>query len=79
MMIGPGTGVAPFRSYILDECHDDVEGGAKNGESSRLLLFFGSRNRDKDYFFESEYKCLMKSGSILKVITAFSRDQDKKM
>ncbi|CAG0893037.1 unnamed protein product [Darwinula stevensoni] len=79
VMIGPGTGVAPFHSYILDEFHDDAKRHAKNGEPGRLLLFFGSRNRDKDYFFQPEYEHMMKSSPMLKVITAFSRDQDQKI
>jgi len=66
VMVGPGTGVAPFRSFIADE---EKESGRNK------LLFFGCRNKNADFFFEQEWKDHDK----LEVITAFSRDQEDKV
>lgn len=72
IMIGPGTGVAPFRNYIY-ECV------AKNiADYSKLILFFGCRNARKDFHCKDDFTGLNGSGKI-KLICAFSRDQDKKV
>jgi len=68
VMVGPGTGVAPFRSYICDQ---------HSRQSSRpLVLFFGCRNKEGDFFFSSEYPQL---GNNVELVTAFSRDQEDKI
>ncbi|KAH9904122.1 riboflavin synthase domain-like protein [Xylariomycetidae sp. FL2044] len=64
--VAPGTGVAPVRALALDR--DLVR------QRGDLLLFFGGRNRKADFHFESQWKSLG-----VKVITAFSRDQEKKI
>jgi sulfite reductase alpha subunit-like flavoprotein len=64
-MVGPGTGVAPFRSYI-----NDIRQPLDN-----LVLFFGCRNREGDFHFKDEWD----SKKDLKLFTAFSRDQPHKM
>ncbi|KAK2144296.1 hypothetical protein LSH36_770g01014 [Paralvinella palmiformis] len=69
IMVGPGTGVAPFRSYIADRVKDENGGN---------VLFFGCRNRAKDYFFQSEWQEYEKA-NLLQVYPAFSRDQAKKI
>merc|ERR1719295_1135288 len=46
VMVGPGTGVAPFRSFLLQN----------PPEQRNCLLYFGSRNREADFFFESDWK-----------------------
>lgn len=71
-MVGPGTGVAPFRSYVQQLS------AAKVATASNLLLFFGCRNMDADFHFRSEWEELVKDGSV-KLVTAFSRDQPDKM
>jgi len=63
LMVGPGTGVAPFRSFSLAASKDQ-----------RRVLFFGCRNKDADFFFEKEWE---KAG--VEVVTAFSRDQEDKV
>ena len=71
ILIGPGTGVAPFRSVLLDKSalHDDL---------SDCALFFGCRNREKDYHCRSDFEYL--SGrKHLRVVCAFSRDQERKV
>lgn len=88
IMIGPGTGVAPMRSLIWErfewgqktatQAHygnNFTENESKLGES---LLFFGCRRRDADYFFEEEWAKLAKEMP-LQVITAFSRDQSRRI
>jgi sulfite reductase alpha subunit-like flavoprotein len=61
-MIGPGTGVAPFRSFITD-----------NLSSWNKLLFFGCRNEDLDFYFQTEWKQLQENNH-LSFKCAFSRD-----
>ncbi|KAF2348482.1 NADPH-dependent diflavin oxidoreductase 1 [Trinorchestia longiramus] len=68
IMIAPGTGVAPFRSYI-QEC-------VALGLNSRMLLFFGCRSKSKDFFFEEEWR---RYRDVLEIYTAFSRDQEDKI
>lgn len=69
IMIGPGTGVAPFRSAI----HERVCNGLKDN-----VLFFGCRNRCGDFYFEKEWQHLIENG-YLTLHTAFSRDQESKV
>ncbi|KAH7729955.1 flavodoxin family protein [Aphelenchoides avenae] len=63
VMIGPGTGVAPFRSMIAD--------AHSKPEDRRMLLFFGCRYSQKDYYFRDEWP----SYANLELVTAFSRDE----
>ena len=69
--VGPGTGVAPFRS-ILNEKIAQQLGKDQN------YLFFGCRSRSKDFFFETEWSQMASLG-FLQVYTAFSRDQVEKI
>lgn len=71
-MIGPGTGVAPFRSFV----HEAVVKGC--GDSKTLHLYFGARNRFGDFHFDNEWEKLV-ADKKLSLHTAFSRDQDYKM
>ena len=68
IMIGPGTGVAPFRSII---CQRAFEGIQNN------YLFFGCRYKSKDFYFEHEWETY-ESVNSLKLFTAFSRDTSNK-
>lgn len=67
--IGPGTGVAPFRSLILER----INSGAHDN-----TIYFGCRSRHKDFYFEAEWS-EMSSKSTCRVYTAFSRDQPEKV
>ncbi len=93
VMIGPGTGVAPMRSLIwerlqwakeLKNQNQNHQNGNGNGTTNGFhgvgesVLFFGSRNKDSDYFYQEEWKDL-KSKMPLQVFTAFSRDQKEKV
>lgn len=70
ILVGPGTGVAPFRSLLLEKAID--------GDSSSCLLFFGCRNETKDYHCKEDFERLARDKE-LQVFCAFSRDQESKM
>lgn len=72
IMVGAGTGVAPFRGFV----HDRATMKARGREVGPALLFFGNRNRANDFLFEEEWE---KCDDWLDVITAFSRDSDVKV
>ncbi|XP_040012443.1 NADPH-dependent diflavin oxidoreductase 1 [Xiphias gladius] len=69
IMVGPGTGVAPFRSALQERI---AEGKTAN------VLFFGCRSESKDFYFRSEWEEMMRAGH-LTLFTAFSRDQEEKV
>ncbi|XP_018523345.1 NADPH-dependent diflavin oxidoreductase 1 [Lates calcarifer] len=69
IMVGPGTGVAPFRSALQERV---AEGKTAN------VLFFGCRSESKDFYFRSEWEEMMNAGH-LTLFTAFSRDQEDKV
>ncbi|XP_059213517.1 NADPH-dependent diflavin oxidoreductase 1 [Centropristis striata] len=69
IMVGPGTGVAPFRSALQER---SAEGKHAN------VLFFGCRSETKDFYFRSEWEDMVKAGR-LTLSTAFSRDQEEKV
>jgi sulfite reductase (NADPH) flavoprotein alpha-component len=71
IMIGPGTGIAPFRSFLF---HRDNEGA-----SGRNWLFFGEQHFETDFLYQTELLSLFDTGSLTKLNTAFSRDQKEKL
>ena len=70
IMIGPGTGLAPFRAFI--EERRVLGAGGKN------WLFFGEQRRASDFFYESELTGYERDG-LLRLDVAFSRDQAQKV
>ncbi|XP_006062609.1 NADPH-dependent diflavin oxidoreductase 1 isoform X2 [Bubalus bubalis] len=69
IMVGPGTGVAPFRAAIQER--------VAQGETGNVL-FFGCRRRDQDFYWEAEWEQLQARGC-LTLVTAFSREQEQKV
>jgi sulfite reductase (NADPH) flavoprotein alpha-component len=71
IMIGPGTGIAPFRSFIA---HRDATGS--NGKN---WLFFGDQHFETDFLYQTEIQNWVETGSLSKIDLAFSRDQEEKI
>ena len=69
IMIGPGTGVAPFRAFLQTRIAQQASG--------KHWLFFGGRHRAHDFFYEKEWENLQHQGH-LRLSTAFSRDLEEK-
>ncbi|XP_004848819.1 NADPH-dependent diflavin oxidoreductase 1 isoform X1 [Heterocephalus glaber] len=69
VMVGPGTGVAPFRAAVQERVAQGQTGN---------VLFFGCRWRDQDFYWEAEWRELEKRG-YLTLVTAFSREQEQKV
>lgn len=70
IMVGPGTGVAPFRAFL----HERAATGAKGG----AWLFYGHQRRAADFFYEDEMESFLDKGVLTKLSLAWSRDADKK-
>jgi sulfite reductase (NADPH) flavoprotein alpha-component len=71
IMIGPGTGIAPFRAFMQQRDADEAQG--KN------WLFFGNPNYTQDFLYQVEWQRFVKDGVVDKVSLAFSRDQEEKV
>jgi len=71
IMIGPGTGVAPFRAFL----HERLAVGAKG----KNWLFFGEQRSKTDFYYEEEFIEMFTNGHLTKLDTAFSRDQSTKI
>ncbi|XP_059488466.1 NADPH--cytochrome P450 reductase [Neocloeon triangulifer] len=74
VMVGPGTGIAPFRGF-LQERAIALEQGKPVGET---ILYFGCRKRDQDFLYQAELEEFVSKG-VLKLHAAFSRDQAEKV
>ncbi|HEX6442569.1 MAG TPA: sulfite reductase subunit alpha [Stellaceae bacterium] len=71
VMIGPGTGIAPFRAFLQERRAVGARGGN--------WLFFGNPHRQADFLFEDELLEYGRDGMLDRLDTAFSRDQDHKI
>jgi len=71
IMVGPGTGVAPFRSFI--------EHRAAVGSAGKNWLFFGDQRYTYDFLYQLEWQDFLKDGHLTKLNLAFSRDQPEKV
>ncbi|KAG1673661.1 hypothetical protein FOA52_013326 [Chlamydomonas sp. UWO 241] len=75
IMVGPGTGLAPFRAFIQQRLRSSKASGASCGQ---MVLYFGCRRSDQDYLYGPQLEAWAASGD-LTLLTAFSRQSDKKV
>ncbi|KAH7328348.1 hypothetical protein B0I35DRAFT_345918 [Stachybotrys elegans] len=76
IMIGPGTGVAPFRAFVQERAKQAADGV----DVGRTLLFFGCRKSTEDFMYKEEWEEYKKAlGDKFEMITAFSREGPKKV
>ncbi len=71
IMVGPGTGIAPFRAFLQER--------AASGASGKHWLFFGNQRREVDFLYRGELEGYAKKGVLARLDTAFSRDQPHKV
>jgi sulfite reductase (NADPH) flavoprotein alpha-component len=70
-MIGPGTGIAPFRAFLEER--------AATGASGKNWIFFGEQRREFDFLYREELEGYLQRGVLTRLDTAFSRDQQHKL
>lgn len=71
LMIGPGTGVAPFRGFVQER--------AETGARGRNWLFFGAQHFNTDFLYQAEWQQALQRGELHALDLAFSRDQAEKL
>lgn len=71
IMIGPGTGIAPFRAFLQER--------QARGAKGRNWLFFGDQHRQADFIYEDELGDMSRAGVLTRLDLAFSRDQAEKI
>ncbi|GGA47804.1 assimilatory sulfite reductase (NADPH) flavoprotein subunit [Paenibacillus physcomitrellae] len=71
IMVGPGTGVAPFRSFLGER--------EEQGAAGRTWLFFGDQHFATDFLYQVEWQRWLKDGVLTRMDVAFSRDKDQKV
>ncbi len=71
IMIGPGTGIAPFRSFVYER--------SERGANGRNWLFFGDQHAHCDFLYQSEWQEHVATETLHKISLAFSRDQEHKI
>lgn len=71
IMIGPGIGVAPYRSFVAER---DAQGA-----TGRSWLFFGDRNFTTDFLYQTEWQTHLSMGALTRMNVAFSRDGEEKL
>ena len=71
IMVGPGTGIAPFRAFIEER--------KATGSTGGNWLFFGDRSQKTDYLYGNEWEIYQKDGLLNRLDLAWSRDQDRKV
>jgi len=71
IMVGPGTGIAPFRAFVQER--------RATGATGKSWLFFGDRNFTHDFLYQLEWQDALKDGALTRMDVAFSRDQPEKV
>ena len=71
IMVGPGTGIAPFRAFMEQRVFD--------GGKGRNWLFFGDQSSKTEFYYKEQIEGWMDSGDLFRFTTAWSRDQEEKI
>ena len=71
IMVGPGTGIAPFRAFMEQRVHD--------GGTGKNWLFFGDQSAKTEFYYKDEIEQWIDEGHMYKFTTAWSRDQEEKI
>ena len=71
IMVGPGTGIAPFRAFMEQRVHD--------GGKGRNWLFFGDQSASTEFYYKDTIEGWVDEGHLYKFTTAWSRDQEEKI
>jgi sulfite reductase (NADPH) flavoprotein alpha-component len=71
IMVGPGTGIAPFRAFLQER--------KASGATGENWLFFGDQHRGTDFLYREEILGHVRDGTLARLDTAFSRDQQEKV
>jgi len=71
IMVGPGTGIAPFRAFLQER--------RARGSAGKNWLFFGDQRRESDFIYEDELAAMSRDGLLTRLDLAFSRDQAEKI
>lgn len=71
IMVGPGTGVAPFRGFLQER--------RARGDTGKNWLFFGEQHQASDFYYRDELEAQVRDGHLTKLSLAFSRDQGQKI
>jgi sulfite reductase (NADPH) flavoprotein alpha-component len=71
IMVGAGTGIAPFRAFVQQR--------EAAGSTGRSWVFFGDRHFRTDFLYQLEWQRLLKDGTLSRMDVAFSRDQENKI
>ncbi len=71
IMVGPGTGIAPFRAFLEER--------QATGQTGDNWLFFGEQRRSLDFLYREQFEGMHRDGLLTRLDTAFSRDQAKKV
>jgi sulfite reductase (NADPH) flavoprotein alpha-component len=71
IMVGPGTGVAPFRAFL-----EERQAKAQSGKN---WLIFGDQRQASDFLYREQWTAMLQNGTLTRLDTAFSRDQAKKI
>jgi sulfite reductase (NADPH) flavoprotein alpha-component len=71
IMVGPGTGVAPFRAFL-----EERQAKGAHGDN---WLFFGDQRKGSDFLYEQQWNAMLADGTLTRLDTAFSRDQVEKI
>ena len=71
IMVGPGTGVAPFRAFMEER--------EESGATGKSWLFYGDRHFVTDFLYQTDWQRMLKDGVLTNLDVAFSRDTEEKV